>query len=169
MGLSLRVLESSTPVDPVIFYLGRLCIEDFNEILVLCANGYGYGASKLIRGMFERVLTGLYLHLHPDQAEDFLDFYWISQRKEINNLKSAFGEMAIDATTAKLSRKNTRSSPNGLKLLRATIAKRSESITRGVSLTSLRWLRTFRLKVKWPCKGLCSKLISARDGTLTLR
>ena len=96
-----RVLENSAPVDPAIFYLGRLCVEDFNEILVLCANGYGFGASKLIRGMFERVLTGLFLHFHPEQTEDFLDFYWISQRKEINNLKTTFGETAVDAATVK--------------------------------------------------------------------
>lgn len=88
-------------MDPVIFYLGRLCVEDFNEILVLCSNDYGYGASKLIRGMFERVLTGLFLHFHPEQTDDFLDFYWVSQRKEINNLKTSFGETAVDAATVR--------------------------------------------------------------------
>lgn len=79
----------------MIFYLGRLCAEDFNETLVLCANGYGYGASKLIRGMFERVVTGLFLHFHPDQTQDFMDFYWVTQRKEINNLRRHFGPEAI--------------------------------------------------------------------------
>jgi hypothetical protein len=96
-----RTVQSLNLVDPVIFYLGRLCIEDFNEILVLCANGYGYGASKLIRGMFERAVTGLFLHFHPDEVQAFLDFYWVSQRKEMNNLKESFGPTAISEEASK--------------------------------------------------------------------
>ncbi|MGB9122955.1 MAG: hypothetical protein WCE73_20235, partial [Candidatus Angelobacter sp.] len=56
-----RTLESNSPADRVLFGLGRLCVEDFNEILVLSANGYGFGAVKLIRGMFERLVTASYL------------------------------------------------------------------------------------------------------------
>jgi hypothetical protein len=36
----LRELTDPSSVDKAVLYLGRLCVEDFNEILVLCANGY---------------------------------------------------------------------------------------------------------------------------------
>jgi hypothetical protein len=90
----LRELTDPSSVDKAILYLGRLCVEDFNEILVLCANGYGIGALKLILGMFERVVTAIFLHLHPEQADQFFDFYWVSLRKEANNIKQNFGETA---------------------------------------------------------------------------
>lgn len=75
--------EGTTPkaVDRVIFFVGRLCVEDFNEILLMCANGYGVGAMKIVRGMYERAVTARYLHLHPEEADDFLDFHWVQQHR----------------------------------------------------------------------------------------
>ena len=36
--------------------LGRICVEEFNEILLLAGNGRGVGALKVLRGMFERAV-----------------------------------------------------------------------------------------------------------------
>ena len=47
----------SEPIDRVLFWLGNVCREDFSEILLLAANGYGIGALKLFRGLYERVVT----------------------------------------------------------------------------------------------------------------
>jgi hypothetical protein len=69
-----RSAESTEPVDRLIFYLGRLCVEEFNEILVLAGDGYGVGALKLLRGMYERSVAAHYLHLHPELIDDFLDY-----------------------------------------------------------------------------------------------
>ena len=33
---------------------------------------------KILRGMYERVVTGRYLHAHSEETEDFFDFYWVS-------------------------------------------------------------------------------------------
>ena len=87
----LRELSAPEPVDKVIFYSGRLCVEDFMEIQLLCGNGYGIGALKLLRGMYERAVTARYLHLNPNEADAFLDFYWIAQHKEIEAVKRTFG------------------------------------------------------------------------------
>src|SRR3989338_10311282 len=73
----LRTGSSSEPADKVLFFLGRLSYEDFMEILLLCGNGYGIGALKILRGMYERVVTARYLHFHPEETESFLDFHWI--------------------------------------------------------------------------------------------
>lgn len=53
-------------------------MEDFNEVLLLCGNGYGIGAEKLIRGMYERAVTLVYLHQHPEYADDFLDYHKVA-------------------------------------------------------------------------------------------
>lgn len=70
----IRTGQTDKPVDRVIFYFGRLCVEDFVEILLLCGNGYGFGATKILRGMFERVITARYLQSNPQFADDFLDY-----------------------------------------------------------------------------------------------
>jgi hypothetical protein len=88
--------DSAVPVDRVIFYLGRLCVEEFNEILVLTGNGYGIGALKLLRGMYERSVTAHYLHLHPELIDDFLEYYWVAQRKEVKAIVDNFGSSVLD-------------------------------------------------------------------------
>lgn len=37
-------------IDRVIFGLGWSCFEDFQEIMLLCGNGYGIGAIKILAG-----------------------------------------------------------------------------------------------------------------------
>jgi hypothetical protein len=88
----IREAALSTRVDKVVFFIGRLCVEDFNEILLLCGNGYGVGALKILRRMYERVVTAWYLHQHPEEAEAFLNFRWVSIHKLANNIKSLFGK-----------------------------------------------------------------------------
>ena len=46
----LRTVKSDKPSDRVGFFLGRICVEDFNEILLLAGNGSGIGALKVLRG-----------------------------------------------------------------------------------------------------------------------
>jgi hypothetical protein len=86
---------TSEPVDRVVFFSGRLSAEDFMEILLLCGNGYGIGALKILRGMCERCVTACYLHLHPEETEAFFDFHWLSQYKLARAIKQTFGENAL--------------------------------------------------------------------------
>jgi uncharacterized protein DUF5677 len=74
----------------VIFYLGVIVWEDFNEILFLSANGLVAGAKKILRGMFERVVTANYLHTHQDETELFWNYYWIDQHKWAADLAQVF-------------------------------------------------------------------------------
>src|ERR1700722_1401564 len=62
-----REFATEANADKVVFYSGRLAVEDFNEMLVLSGNGYGAGALKLLRGMFERLVTAHYVHTHPTE------------------------------------------------------------------------------------------------------
>ncbi|HEY1946693.1 MAG TPA: DUF5677 domain-containing protein [Bryobacteraceae bacterium] len=94
-GSTLR-LDSlvSEPTDKVLIWMGRLCFEDFSEILLLCANGYGVGAFKLLRGMYERVVTTEYLRIHPDEVDDYIAYGWVDEHKLLKAWEnSGFGEM----------------------------------------------------------------------------
>ena len=69
------------------------------EILLLCGNGYGVAALKVLRGMYERVVTSRYLHLHPEETESFLEFHWIQDHKLMQAIKETFGEDALEKQT----------------------------------------------------------------------
>ena len=68
----LRTVSSENPADRVVFYLGILCVEDFNEVTLLCGNGCGIGALKILRGLYERAVSLGYIAKNPNKAEDFL-------------------------------------------------------------------------------------------------
>jgi hypothetical protein len=76
-----RIHQTKTPLEKVIYFQGRLTVEDFSEILLLCGNGYGIGAHKLVRGMYERAVTARYLMDHSDEVDNFLDFHRVSDYK----------------------------------------------------------------------------------------
>lgn len=87
-----RTFQSAEPVDMVVFYTGRLCAEEFLEIVLLCTNGHGFGAMKLLRGMYERVVTARYLHLHPEETEAYLDFDVVSRGRFARAVRETFAD-----------------------------------------------------------------------------
>ncbi len=69
-----RTIPKTDLADKMILFLGNHCFEDFMEILLLAGNGYGIGAQKMIRGMYERAVIASYLAVNPEKAEDFLTY-----------------------------------------------------------------------------------------------
>lgn len=65
------------------------------EILLLGANGYGVGALKILRGMYEKAVTAYYLHDHPEETENFVDFFWMTQHKLAQAIQETFGKEAL--------------------------------------------------------------------------
>ncbi|MCX5886548.1 MAG: DUF5677 domain-containing protein [Proteobacteria bacterium] len=86
----IREVETSKPADQVVFFLGRLCVEDFMEILLLCGNGYGIGGMKLLRGLYERAVTLGYIAKKPDKAEQFLEYHYVNQGRQFNHANEVF-------------------------------------------------------------------------------
>jgi hypothetical protein len=82
--------QLSEPIDKVLFSMGRVCLEDFSEILLLCGNGYGIAALKLLRTLYETTVTLAYLAQHPDEVDSFMDFYLISRRKLLRAIEETF-------------------------------------------------------------------------------
>jgi Family of unknown function (DUF5677) len=86
-----REQRVETRWDQFVSLLGRLVVEDFFEILLLAANGYGTGAQKLLRSMYELATTARFLDTHPDKLDDFIDYHWVASRKLGNAVESTFG------------------------------------------------------------------------------
>lgn len=87
----MRTWQSSTLLDRTVYFLGRLALEEFMEILLLCANGYGIGAQKLVRGMYERAVTARYLREQPDEVDNFLAFHKVADQKFLTAVRSSIG------------------------------------------------------------------------------
>ncbi len=65
------------------------------EILLCCANGYGMAGMKLLRPMFEGVVAALYVANHPEEAEAFLEYHVVHQRKIQKVAESAGVDLSV--------------------------------------------------------------------------
>ena len=86
-----RMQEVDGPVDRVVYFLGCICCEDLMEIMLLAGNGYGVGAQKILRGMYERAVTMIHLSQNPEEVDAFWNFHWIQQHKLVEAIKRTFG------------------------------------------------------------------------------
>lgn len=86
-----RTLASTGNLDPIIFYLGIRCADDFVAITLLAAHDLGLAATALVRGMYERVVTAVYLHNHPDEVQEFADFDIVQTNRLIKSITKAIG------------------------------------------------------------------------------
>src|ERR1700674_3484230 len=76
--------------DRLIFGLGRICSEDFQQVVTLCGNGFGIGGLQMLRGMYERQVTASYLSKHPEGTDAFLDYYFVQRRKAMNHVREVY-------------------------------------------------------------------------------
>jgi len=91
-----RKIHPKHHADYVVYGLGRVCVEDFEQVLNLCGNGFGIGAMQLLRGMYERQVTAAYLSRCPDEVDSFVEYSHIQLRRAMNQLKEVYhGERAI--------------------------------------------------------------------------
>lgn len=86
-----RAIENSEPIEQFVMLYGRLCVEDFYEIMLCCGNGYGFAALKLLRGLYEKAVTLEYLNEHPDELDSFLEYRHVSDYKLVRSVSEVFG------------------------------------------------------------------------------
>jgi hypothetical protein len=79
-----RSVEINSTADEAIFLLSRTLLEDYFEMWVLAGNGYGIGAYKILRGLYEKVVTLGYLVKHRDQIQRFNDYGMVQNRRMMN-------------------------------------------------------------------------------------
>lgn len=93
----IRDFQSQEPIDRFVMMFGRMCIEEFFEILLLCGNGYGIAASRLLRALWEKVVTLEYIDAHPEELDAFFDYHHISQHKLLKSVQDVIGMDALPA------------------------------------------------------------------------
>ncbi|MGH9611794.1 MAG: DUF5677 domain-containing protein [Bryobacteraceae bacterium] len=86
-----RNLTQANLADRIVFLLGGLCLEDFLEICGISAIGYGLGGIKILRSLYERVVTVSYISLKPETAQDFFDFMPVQMMKIHRRAKEVYG------------------------------------------------------------------------------
>jgi len=82
--------EAKHHADYIIFGLGRVCVEDFEQILNLCGNGFGIGAMQMLRSMYERQVTAAFISKDPDEADKFTAYDSVHTRKLVEQLKGVY-------------------------------------------------------------------------------
>jgi predicted RNA-binding protein len=87
-----RTQVMDTKMEKFVYFYGNLVAEDFMELFLMAVNGYGYGAMKLLRSMYEHTVTLKYLHDHPDELQAFFDFDRVQQYKLMKPILETFGE-----------------------------------------------------------------------------
>jgi len=98
MNLAFTRVETMEGVaDKLVYFFGRIVLEDFMEITLVCYHGYGVAASKLVRSMYEYAVTLRYLHEHPDEAETFMAYHLVQQDKLVSRMIETFGESILPA------------------------------------------------------------------------
>jgi len=95
-----RIHQTTQPLQKTIYFQGLLIVEDFMEILLLCGNGYGIGAQKLVRGMYERAVSARYLVDHPEEVDNFLDFHRVADYKFLTAIEQSIGLGVFSAEQA---------------------------------------------------------------------
>lgn len=85
-------------VEDICFNLGETCRQDFLEVLFLAANGYGIGAQKALRGLYERAVALEYMRTRPEKAERFMKFAAIQEYKGAKAALQIVSKEQFDAT-----------------------------------------------------------------------
>ena len=93
-----RTLLTGEPIERFAFGYGRFCCEDFWEVILLSTNGYGVGATKLLRTLYERAVTLHYLNDHPDELNDFYYYSFVAEHKLLKPILDTFGAQAFANT-----------------------------------------------------------------------
>lgn len=126
-----RVQMMEEPVDKFVYLYGRMCVEDFMEILLVCGNGYGAAGMKLLRSMYEHTVTLRYIHEHPNEMDSFMNYHHVQQYKLMKPIIETFGESAFDRETIK------------------DVKKRYEEVKEDFMVTDCKKCGTKRLNYNW--------------------
>ncbi len=78
----LQITPGKRALEIAVFGLAHQAADDFYDVVLLGTHGYGIGAQKLLRPLYERVVSALYLIEHPDEVQYFNDYADIARHHE---------------------------------------------------------------------------------------
>lgn len=74
-------------LDISVIALVRMTGFAMNDVMLLCGNGSGIGAMKIVRGMFETSTLAEYLRQNPNEVADYVDFGAVLAWRRLHTLK----------------------------------------------------------------------------------
>jgi hypothetical protein len=74
-------IPKAEPIHKICRMLSKNIFTSCTALHVLCVNGFGVDAMRVARSMFEGAVTVAYLREHPEEVDDFVDFYWIRKKR----------------------------------------------------------------------------------------
>jgi hypothetical protein len=82
---------TTEPVERVVDALTRITVSSLEDVVVLCGNGSGTGALRIVRGMFESSTVAEYLRLHPSKIQDYEEFRHVIAWRRYQQIKNIPG------------------------------------------------------------------------------
>jgi hypothetical protein len=119
-----------------LFSLGQSCRQDYIETLFLAAHGYGTGASKLLRGLYERAVALAYMTRNRDKVERFCNFAAVQEYKAMNDALKITTEEAWIAVL-------------GEDYAREKVKDRFEAVREQFQQTDCKKCKTKRASISW--------------------
>lgn len=92
-----RAFQAGNVREDICFNLGQTCSGDFLETVFLATNGYGIGALKTLRGLYERAVALAYMVKHPEKADRFAKFAAIQEYKAIKTALTIVPESELES------------------------------------------------------------------------
>lgn len=80
---------ANTPATRLVYLLGCLCLQDFQEIVLLCGNGYGVAAAKILRSLYEHAVTAHHIAKHPEDAPLFDEYVHMQDKTLLEHAKKS--------------------------------------------------------------------------------
>lgn len=78
----------------VIRHIAKVCMNSLQATAILCLNGCGHDAMKLARSMYEGYITIAYLEKHPLELNDYIDFYHVTRKRQLDGLIARGSDIA---------------------------------------------------------------------------
>jgi len=85
--------EDRITASNLIFHLGLMACDDFNAIAILSGNGAGFAALIILRSMYERLVTALYIAKKPSEARRFAESSPIYKLNYLTRLRELIPEV----------------------------------------------------------------------------
>lgn len=92
-----REYTPKSRAEDLCFDLAQRCRDDFGEVLFLAVHGHATGATKLLRGLYERAVALAYITKNPDKAERFVRYAAIQEHRLLVAALKIVSEQDIDA------------------------------------------------------------------------
>jgi Family of unknown function (DUF5677) len=138
----LAASRSIDQTDRTIYLLAATCLRDFNEIKLLATRELGTGAVKLVRALYERVVTLSYLAKYPGEIQQFIDYSDVHWHKLLVEAKEVYGD--DESAMSKIVSKGE-----------ADIIKQNfEKAKPNFQQTDCKKCKTARLQGSWTKKGM---------------